>query len=144
LVPIDRAAGESQLDLEIKQLEEAEAEAVMRGNVEALDRLYADGFTINAADNRIHSRKEALGAIRTGEIDYIEYKREVEHIADYGDTVVVMGRETVARGDGPSAGKKVTRRYTHVWVKQDGNWKLAARHANPAAPDGHRATRTNR
>jgi hypothetical protein len=56
---------------------------------------------------------------------------EIEHIARYGDIVVVMGRDTV---DGPPSNALTHRRFTNVWQRQDGTWRMIARHAQVIAP----------
>lgn len=125
------AGADSQLALEIKQMEEAEAEAMRKGNAEALERLYGDGFFSNADDGTIRKREEVLEAIRTGKLNYVTYTRTVQHVGDHGDTVVTMGQETATPGeDMPDAGRKIGKQYMHVWMKQDGRWKLVARHEN--------------
>ena len=55
-------------------------------------------------------------------------------LAVHGDVVVTMGHETVVPVSGPEAGKDVHRRYTDIWMKQDGEWKLVARQATVIAP----------
>ena len=57
--------------------------------------------------------------------------REIETMLFHGDTVIVMGQETVTPvGKAPFAGQTVRRRYTHFWMKRGGDWLLTARHAN--------------
>ena len=41
-----------------------------------------------------------------------------------------MGAETVKPKAGPSAGQLIQRRFTNVWRKEAGTWRLYARHAN--------------
>ena len=53
----------------------------------------------------------------------------------HGDTVIVMGHETVVpKGNSPDAGKTIHRRYTNIWMKRDGRWRLVARHASVICP----------
>jgi len=56
---------------------------------------------------------------------------EIEHVARYGDVVVVMGRDTV---DGPPTNDLTHRRFTNVWQLQDGAWRMIARHAQVVVP----------
>jgi hypothetical protein len=42
-----------------------------------------------------------------------------------------MGRETVVpKGNSPNAGNTINRRYTNIWMKRSGKWRLIARHAS--------------
>ena len=45
------------------------------------------------------------------------------------------GSETVVPGGNlPRAGQTAVRRYTNIWMRQSGGWKLVARHANVVCP----------
>lgn len=47
-----------------------------------------------------------------------------------------MGSEIVVPARGaPNAGISLKRRYTNVWMNQDGKWRLTVRHANNVCPD---------
>ncbi|WP_296767652.1 nuclear transport factor 2 family protein [Thiobacillus sp.] len=55
------------------------------------------------------------------------YELEIEHMSRHGDTVVVMGRDSVVD---PPDGTVSRRRYTNIW-KLDGDvWRSIARHAH--------------
>ena len=61
--------------------------------------------------------------------------RTTEKVTLRGDFAIAMGSETIVPGEGqPRAGQTVARRYTHVWMKESGGWKLVARHANVVCP----------
>ena len=128
-----QSTGKSEaLEEEIRKLDAAEAEALLHKNVAALEKLWAEDFTVNNPRNTISKgRKEVIALIRNGLIDYSSFVREVETMVFHGDTVISMGLETIkAQGKAPFAGQTVRRRFTHFWMKQDGKWLLTARHAN--------------
>ena len=116
----------------VRRLELAESDAVLRGDVAALEKLWAEDFTVNNPQNQIsRGRKEVLERIRSGLLKYSSFVREIESVGVYGDTVIVMGLEVVTpTGNNPGAGQALRRRYTNVWMKRKGNWLLAVRHAN--------------
>ena len=122
----------SALEQEIRRLDVAEAEGLLHKNVAALEKLWAEDFTVNNPRNTIsHGRKEVLALIGNGIIDYSSFVREVETVLLHGDTVISMGLETITPvGKAPFAGQTVRRRFTHFWMKRDGQWLLTARHAN--------------
>ena len=122
----------SALEQEIRRLDVAEAEGLLHKNVAALEKLWAEDFTVNNPRNTIsHGRKEVLALIGNGTIDYSSFVREVETMLFHGDTVISMGLETITPvGKAPLAGQTVRRRFTHFWMKRDGQWLLTARHAN--------------
>jgi ketosteroid isomerase-like protein len=124
------AWAESQLDAEIRQMERAEAEALLKGNLAALDKLWADGYVASLPAAGVRSRDEIARAIKAETLRYTTLERQPEYIADQGETVVVMGREKVVTlGADRTPGNPVMRRYMNVWIKRDGRWQLAATQA---------------
>ena len=120
------------LEQEIKRLDLAEADAIQRKDVTALDKLLAEDFTVNNPRNEIIKGKEEVYALmRNGTINYSSFVREPEAFLNYGNTVVVMGREIItSAGNASGAKQTVRRRYTNIWMKKKGKWLLTARHAN--------------
>ena len=126
------AAADAGLEAEIRALDLAHAEAIFRGDAKALDRLMDDEVTVNHPTNRIvREKQELLGLIRQGVIRYTAFERSPERFLFHPGMVVVMGGEVVVPAPGaPNAGQRLQRRYTNAWMKRDGQWRLAFRHAN--------------
>ena len=114
----------------IQELEVAEAKAMLAADIPALEKLWAEEFTVNAPDNQVRDRKNVLAAVRGGFIKYSGFERTVEYVGFHGDTAVVMGKETVKPSGGPDDGKTLDRRYTDVWAKKGDRWLMVARHAH--------------
>ena len=111
----------------VRKLDLAHAEAVLRGDMAAIDRLWTEDFRVNNPFNEIDN----AARIRDGRVSYSSFVRVPEEILVHGDTAIVMGRETVVpKGDSPGAGKTINRRYTNIWMKRSGRWRLIARHAS--------------
>ena len=122
----------TKLREEIGKLELAHANAIFHGDKAALDSLMDDNITINHPTNRIvKGKKELLSLVQQGVIRYTSFERHPETFLFFKDMVVVMGDETVVPAAGaPNAGTALHRRYTDVWLKRDGKWRLTVRHAN--------------
>lgn len=131
-VPGQNAKQKGDLEQTIRRLEREESDAVVRSDVAALEKLWAEDFTVNNPNNQIsRGRKEVLDRVRSGLLRYSSFVREIESVGFYGGTVIVMGLEVVTPiGNAPGAGQTLRRRYTNVWMKRKGNWLLAVRHAN--------------
>ena len=115
------------IEREIRRLDLLHANAVLRGDLVAMDRLWTKDFIVNNPFNEI----DKADRIRTGAVTYSSFIREPESVVVHGDTVIVMGRETVVpKGASPDAGKTIHRRYTNIWMKRAGKWRLVARHAS--------------
>lgn len=130
------AAPDAALEAEIRALDLAHAKAIFEGDAKALDRLMDDEVTVNHPTGRIvKEKKELLDLIRQGVIRYTAFERTPERFLFSADMVVVMGDEVVVPAPGaPNAGQRLPRRYTNAWMKRDGRWKLAFRHANNVCP----------
>src|SRR5687767_15935988 len=84
------------LEQTIRRLELAESEAVVRSDVAALEKLWAEDFTVNNPNNQVsRGTKEVLDRVRSGLLRYSSFVREIESVGFYGDTVIVMGLEIV-------------------------------------------------
>jgi hypothetical protein len=69
--------------------------------------------------------------IRNGAVTYASFQRISEAIKVHGHTVIVMGKEIVVpKGKSPDAGETINRRYTDIWMKRKGQWRLIARQAS--------------
>ena len=120
------------LEQEIRKLDVAQAEAILRKDFQALDMLCAEDFIVNNPRGEISKGREAVKElIRSGIVNYASFVREVETVMIQEKIVIVMGRETlVPNENSPQAGQTVRRRYTNVWIKRKGKWLLTARHAS--------------
>ena len=121
------------LEREIRKHDLAEANAILRGDFAALNKILAADFTVNTPGNKIAKGREAVFTlIRNGTINYSSFVREPETFLFYENTVVVMGLETIK----PTGTEQtVRRRYTNIWMKKKGKWLLTARHANIICPN---------
>ena len=117
----------AKIEQEIRRLDLAHADAILRGDLPALDKLWTEDFKVNNPFNQV----DRADRIRTGVVTYSSFIREPETVLIHGDTVIVMGREIVVpKGNSPDAGKTINRRYTNIWMKRSGRWRLVARHAS--------------
>lgn len=125
------AKQKAAIEQEVRRLDRAHADAVLRGDLAAMDKLWTKDFIVNNPFNEV----DKADRIRTGAVTYSSFERVPEAIMVHGDTVIVMGRETVVpKGASPDAGKIINRRYTNIWMKRDGRWRLVARHASVICP----------
>ena len=115
------------IEQEIRKLDLAHADAILRGDLAALDKIWTTDFKVNNPFNEVDNAKR----IRTGAVTYSAFERVAETALIHKNTVIVMGRETaVPKGDSPDAGKTIKRRYTNIYMKRSGKWRLIARHAS--------------
>jgi ketosteroid isomerase-like protein len=118
-------------EAEIRQLNTEEVAAFLHKNPQALARLWSDDFIVTNPLNKFVNKRQVLGMVESGALQFGSYDRQIEYVRAYEGTVIVAGNETVLwAGSMPSAGKTQHLRFTAVWMRQDGRWQQVARHAN--------------
>ncbi|MBO0953275.1 nuclear transport factor 2 family protein [Fibrella forsythiae] len=129
LLPV-KLWGQSANEAEIKRLEQVELEAVHKGDTVTLFKLWSPNYVVNNPYNQIVTVKQIIGFIREGKIDYSSVERIVEKVTLTQNVGIAMGKEIVTPEKATeNVGKKVTRRYTDVWIKTSSGWRLIARQA---------------
>lgn len=128
-------------ELLVPRLDQALAQAVLRGDRAAAERLFGDDFIVTHPLGGTNERLQVLEMIQKGEIRYTSYKVETEHVRVWNDVAITIGRETVVPDvvGRPNRGQTVLRRYTHAWKKGPAGWRLWVRHAS-LLPDAAKPT----
>jgi len=122
------------LEQEIRTLEQAQVDALLRNDIAAIKRNWATDYVVNNPRNEVVEASK--GRIASGARTYSSFIREIERVLIHENTVIVMGQETVVpSGTAPDAGKTIIRRFTNIWMKRDGKWLLTARQATVICPN---------
>lgn len=119
---------------EIRAADQEEVRAILDRDPEVQSRIWAGDFVVTSAHGQVLRKDEIMRALQAGPAPYQAFERETEEVRIHGDVAVSMGLESVVPA-GPELGDAVTRRFTHVWVKRDGAWRLAVRHASVLPED---------
>ena len=119
----------------VRQFDDQMRIAVLNDDWSALERLLSERFTVNAPANRLVSGRSAvLELIRQAPRE--SFDRTIEYLHVEGDLGIVMGAETVRPiGSAPLADQTVRRRFTNIWQKESGTWRMVARHASVIPPN---------
>ena len=113
---------------EIRKLEDIEREAFLKGDTITLYKLFSPNYVVNAHRNKVITLQDVKTFKRTGQSTFEIFDRFIEKITFTENLAIVMGREVVQtnrKDDNPD--KKITRRYTNVWVKHKEGWILTTR-----------------
>jgi ketosteroid isomerase-like protein len=129
------AQGQSPDEALVRSLDDQERVAALKKDTKALERLWSDQFVGNQPNNTVVADKRALIDALVPRSSYV---RQIEFIRVDGDFAFIMGLETIvaatdAPGVGLVAGRPTRRRFTNIWKKEGGTWRLYARHANVIA-----------
>ena len=137
-VPLVESAVRAQTqpdEAEIRRLEQLEVRAIVARDTATLRTLWDAAYVVNNPDNLVVDAKPDPTDRPVMQKARIAMTRTPEKITFRSDFAIAMGSETIVPGEGqPSTGQTVTRRYTNIWMKQSGGWKLVARHANIVCP----------
>ena len=125
-------AQETSPEAEVRKLEEQERQAVLKKDTAVLRKIWDRYLIVNAPSNQVViSGEDAVARPVITSLSYSSFTREIEQILVRGDVVFSMGNEVVMpASDNPKEGDEIKRRYTNIWMKQNGTWTLVARHAS--------------
>lgn len=114
--------------------------AALTGDVATLGALVSGQVVVNDPSNRIRRRGDLLALFQQGLVGYSSVSSAVEFAEEIGDLVVVMGTvETVLKAAPPGApwgpGTKLHRRFTDVFRREEGSWRLLVRQSTVFSAD---------
>jgi ketosteroid isomerase-like protein len=129
-------ADAAQTEKELRALQDEWALARIKGDVDFLERFYAQELRLQVMDGSVVERKDDIAMFdrtRRGDRDTIkpEFIQDVDmKVSTYWDTAVVTGVENLK---GTYKGKlgEMALRFTNVFVRRDGRWQLALHHSTP-------------
>jgi ketosteroid isomerase-like protein len=110
---------------EIKQLEEARNQAILRGDASALERMTADDYTFITLKGELRTKADIVKGFASGSFKYRSRSISDLDIRIYGEAAIVAGR-SVQEGSENGKDYSGSYRFTRVYVKQNGAWKTVA------------------
>ena len=99
--------------------------AMVARDRQALERLLADDLTYTHSTGQVESKAQFLESIASGTLVYRSIAPEEVAVRVYGETAVVTGR-AVIRVDTRGQALVLPVRFTSVYVRKAGLWRLAA------------------
>jgi hypothetical protein len=89
----------------------------------------------NTPGNAVVTGEQMAERFAQGAISYQSVEQRLDYAGSHGaDIVVLMGEEIVVPGpNARDAGKRIHRRFTDVFRKENGEWRHDLRHANVVA-----------
>ena len=115
------------LEEEILACEDELRRAQLAADTAVLDRLLYDALVFTALDGTLVSKSDDLAMHRSGRLRITRMDPGERHLLPLGDTAVVnvkMDAEALMDGAPIAA----TLRYTRVWHKRPGGWRVVAGH----------------
>jgi len=111
----------------LRQLDQERMQAQIDADVQTLDRIYAADFIGIGPSGTVRNKPQVLSDFKSGELKFQSITTDEVQVRIYGNTAVETGTSTM---NGEDKGKAVPRdnRFTRVWVKQQGRWRLVLNH----------------
>lgn len=114
-----------QAEQEIRQRETHRFDAVVRGDIAALDDILSDDLTYTHTTGVYETKAEFLAKLKSGQLKYEAFTPEDIQVRVYGATGVITG---VTRVNVQVKGEplRFRLRFTDVYVKQGDRWRMVA------------------
>jgi ketosteroid isomerase-like protein len=111
----------------IRKLDNERIQAQIHADAVALDRIYADDFIGVGPSGTVRTKPQVISDFTSGELKFQSITTDEVKVRVYENSAVETGVSTMLGQDKDKAVPRETR-FTRVWVKQKGRWRLVANH----------------
>ena len=144
---VQTAAGQSSAKAEVLAALAERDKAFVAGDETKVAQFMSEDYLQTDVSGNIQDKQAWLNEyyrpmaplLKSGKTRWVTFDRSDIVVRDFGDTMVVAGKQTIKHvgvnpwnpkvttpPDSPRA--PLTLRFTHVWIKRGGAWKLAVVH----------------
>jgi ketosteroid isomerase-like protein len=111
----------------IRKLDNERIQAQIHADAAALKRIYADDFIGVGPSGTVRTKTQVISDFTSGDLRFQSITTHDVQVRVYENAAVETGRSTM---NGQDKGTPVPRdtRFTRVWIKQQGRWRLVANH----------------
>jgi len=111
----------------IRKLDSERIQAQIHADAAALERIYADDFIGVGPSGTVRTKPQVIADFTSGALRFQSITTADVQVRVYENAAVETGLSTMV---GQDKGKTVPHdtRFTRVWVKQQGHWRLVANH----------------
>jgi uncharacterized protein (TIGR02246 family) len=117
----------------IRRLDNERIQAQIHADATALDRIYAADFIGVGPSGRVRTKAQVISDFTSGDLKFQSITTDEVQVRVYENTAVETGLSTMVGQDKGKAVPSDTR-FTRVWVKQQGHWRLVANHYSSRIP----------
>lgn len=125
-----RLATTASVEAELKRLERAWFDAVVKADGAALGRVFADDFTALNAEGGFIDKTAMTQMLTGGRVKLDEIRTDDFKLRLYGTTAIVNGRATYMRAGQPLGSTS----HVTVWTKRNNRWQAVSWAAVPDKP----------
>ena len=117
----------NSVEQEIREVDKERIKAQIDADAVALNRIYSDDFIGVGPSGTVRTKPQVISDFTSGTLKFQSITTDEVQVRVYENTAVETGLSTMV---GQDKGKAVPRdnRFTRVWVKRQGRWRLVANH----------------
>jgi hypothetical protein len=101
----------------IRKLDNERIQAQIHADVAALERIYADDFIGVGPSGTVRTKPQVISDFTSGDLRFQSITTDDVRVRVYGNAAVETGNAVPH-----------DTRFTRVWIKQQGRWRLVANH----------------
>jgi ketosteroid isomerase-like protein len=122
--------GDTKAEQQVRALRNTLNQALLKGDVATLDKVFADEFTIIRPNGMAVGKAEAIKDVASGKTKFDSIEELDSKFRGYGKTAVMI---TVEKMTGQVGGNPFSNqlRNTYVFVDRDGQWVVVLRQMTP-------------
>ena len=119
------AAPPEDIEEEIIKVDEERNQALQKGDIATLDRIYSDDLVYTNATGVILTKAQHLADLKGKSLNFISFKHEDVQVTVHGDAGFLTGiSKSVVEYHGSVSHSM--RRFLNVFMKKDGQWQCVA------------------
>lgn len=126
------AAPGRNVERELREAENAWAQAAITGDAATLRRMLAEDLSYTHSSGRTETKAQFIESITSGQMKYEAAELEEFSVKPYGNVAVALSVRRMRAGLKGDI-NSFRARFQRVWVKRDGRWQLLAHQATRLA-----------
>ena len=115
---------------EILKVDEERNQALQKGDVATLDRIYSDDLVYANATGALLTKAEHLADLKARKLNFRSFKHDDVKVVVQGDTGILTGISTSAV-DYHGTISSSPRRFLNIFARKDGRWLCVAHFETP-------------
>jgi len=133
------ATAQQPTEASLRAADAEQMRIIVEGDAKAQEAFMHPNYMLNGPANAVKRKPELVAMLARGDIASEQFERKVEGIAITGVVGIVMGSEVVTPSPASNLGKMhpgqtLHRRYTNIFLWDEGRWRFLARQASIVTP----------
>lgn len=113
------------MEQEILDLEQQWVSALLKGEADTLEQMYADGIVYTHTNADLDTKASYLAKIRSGDLTYQSLDRTDIAVRIFGATAIATCR-WIAKSVAGGIHYQIDARYIHVYARLNDQWQMVA------------------